>query len=163
MVAREVEGDCSLAAQLWQQIGCPYEQASALYASDQVGNLRLALRLAEKLGALPLAAMVVDRLHQHGARRASPRPTTSAAGEMRRSPALDGLSRREGQVAVLVAQACTNREIAERLTISERTVEKHVQNILSRLGLRSRTQVAAWAVRRGVVGSRPELQVAATF
>jgi len=53
----------------------------------------------------------------------------------------------------IVAQAYTNREIAERLTISERTAEKHEQNILKRLGRRSRTQIAAWAVPRGVAGS----------
>jgi DNA-binding NarL/FixJ family response regulator len=62
-----------------------------------------------------------------------------------------GPNRRELQVPGLVAPAYTNREIAERLLISERTAEEHVQNILNRLGLRSRTQAAAWAVQYGVV------------
>jgi DNA-binding NarL/FixJ family response regulator len=63
---------------------------------------------------------------------------------------LAAFSRREREVIVLIAQGCTNREIADRLVISERTAEKHVQNILNRLGLRSRTQAAAWAVQNGV-------------
>jgi DNA-binding NarL/FixJ family response regulator len=59
-------------------------------------------------------------------------------------------------VAGLVAQAYTNREIAERLLISERTVDKHVQNILNRLGLRSRTQAATWAVQHGIAAVSAE-------
>ena len=57
------------------------------------------------------------------------------------------LSRREAEVATLVAQGCTNREIAERLVISERTAENHLQSILNRLRLRSRTEIATWAVK----------------
>jgi predicted ATPase/class 3 adenylate cyclase/DNA-binding CsgD family transcriptional regulator len=54
------------------------------------------------------------------------------------------LSAREREVAGLVAQGLTNRQIAARLVIAERTVDTHVGNILSKLGLGSRTQVAAW-------------------
>jgi non-specific serine/threonine protein kinase len=61
------------------------------------------------------------------------------------------LSAREREVAALVAQGLTNRDIAERLVVSERTAENHVQHVLNRLGLRSRTQVAAWAVQHGLV------------
>jgi DNA-binding NarL/FixJ family response regulator len=53
-------------------------------------------------------------------------------------------------VIALVAPAYTNREIGEHLVISERTAERHVQNVLNRLGLRSRMQVAAWAVQNGI-------------
>ena len=45
----------------------------------------------------------------------------------------------------------TNREIASSLVITEWTVDTHVRHILGKLGLRSRTQVAAWAVQRGLV------------
>jgi non-specific serine/threonine protein kinase len=58
----------------------------------------------------------------------------------------DPLSAREREVARLVARGCTNRQIAEQLVISERTAENHLQRILNRLGLRSRTQVATWVV-----------------
>jgi DNA-binding NarL/FixJ family response regulator len=60
-------------------------------------------------------------------------------------------SRREHEVALLLAEGCTNREIADRLVISERTAENHVQRILNRLGLHSRTQIAAWAVQHAAV------------
>ena len=59
------------------------------------------------------------------------------------------LSRREQEVAPLVAEGLSNREIAERLFISERTVESHVGSMLRKLGLRSRVQIAAWASRPG--------------
>lgn len=56
------------------------------------------------------------------------------------------LTRRERQIASLVAEGLTNRQIAERLVISIRTVDTHVQNVLARLGLSSRAQIAVWVV-----------------
>jgi predicted ATPase/DNA-binding CsgD family transcriptional regulator len=58
------------------------------------------------------------------------------------------LTRRELQVAQLVGGGLSNREIAEQLRISQRTVESHVENILRKLGFGSRTQVVAWVVER---------------
>jgi non-specific serine/threonine protein kinase len=58
------------------------------------------------------------------------------------------LTRRELEVANLVGCGLSNREIAERLRISQRTVESHVENILRKLGFGSRTQVVAWVVER---------------
>ncbi len=57
---------------------------------------------------------------------------------------------REREVMALVAQGLTNREIASRLVISERTADTHVQHLLNKLGVRSRVQVTAWAVERGL-------------
>lgn len=59
------------------------------------------------------------------------------------------LTRREREVAALVAQGLTNREIAARLFISERTAESHVEQIRGKLGFRSRSQVAAWVADQG--------------
>jgi len=58
------------------------------------------------------------------------------------------LTRREHQVAELVGQGLSNQDIADVLVISRRTAESHVENILSKLGFRSRTQIAAWVVAR---------------
>ncbi len=63
--------------------------------------------------------------------------------------AYDGLTAREREVAVLIAQGQTNRAIAEQLVLSERTVEGHVTNILTKLGGTTRTQIATWAIEKG--------------
>ena len=65
-------------------------------------------------------------------------------GDRRPSP----LTPREHEVAELVAQGLTNREIAERLVLSERTAQNHVQHILIKLSLSNRSQIAAM-VHRG--------------
>jgi DNA-binding NarL/FixJ family response regulator len=61
-----------------------------------------------------------------------------------------GLTPREREVARLVSQGKSNREIAEALILSERTVENHVGNILTKLGFDSRAQIAVWAVEKGL-------------
>jgi YVTN family beta-propeller protein len=56
------------------------------------------------------------------------------------------LTRREREVAILVAQGLTNREIAKKLFISERTAEYHVEQLRNKLGFHARSQIAAWTV-----------------
>jgi DNA-binding CsgD family transcriptional regulator len=63
-----------------------------------------------------------------------------------------GLTSREREVAGLVSQGKSNREIAEALVLSERTVENHVGNILTKLAFDSRAQIAVWAVETGLRG-----------
>jgi DNA-binding NarL/FixJ family response regulator len=60
----------------------------------------------------------------------------------RRGPGLPGLTPREAEVARLAADGTSNREIASSLAISPRTVERHITNILTKLGLRNRTELA---------------------
>ena len=60
------------------------------------------------------------------------------------------LTRREREIAALVATGLTNREIAGQLYLSVRTVEVHVDHILSKLGFRTRTQLAAWIHEEGL-------------
>ncbi len=60
------------------------------------------------------------------------------------------LSRREREVVTMVAAGMTNKQIAQRLFIAERTAEGHVERIRNKLGVRSRTEVATWAVERGL-------------
>jgi DNA-binding NarL/FixJ family response regulator len=64
------------------------------------------------------------------------------------------LSRREVEVVAMVAAGMTNKQIAQRLFIAERTAEGHVERIRNKLGVRSRTEVATWAVAHGL-GKQP--------
>jgi non-specific serine/threonine protein kinase len=61
------------------------------------------------------------------------------------------LTTREREVAALIAQGKSNREIAEVLVVSERTVESHVSNIMFKLGMSSRRQIRTWALGKGLV------------
>ena len=83
---------------------------------------------------LPLARAIGDALGE------------TAAGEPAARPADDGhpLTERELQVASLVAEGLSNRDIAERLTIAKRTADSHIEHILTKLGYSSRAQIASW-------------------
>jgi non-specific serine/threonine protein kinase len=70
--------------------------------------------------------------------------------------AFGGLTERERTVAVLIARGRSNREIAETLILSERTVTTHVSNIFAKLGFTSRAQVATWAGEKGLASSSGE-------
>jgi DNA-binding NarL/FixJ family response regulator len=68
---------------------------------------------------------------------------------------VDTLTAREHEVLRLLAAGLSNREIASRLSISERTARSHVSSILDKLGLRSRTQAALYAVQQGLAPATP--------
>jgi non-specific serine/threonine protein kinase len=70
-------------------------------------------------------------------------------GALRAGPA-QGLTPRESEITALVARGLTNREIAGQLYISVRTVEAHIDHILTKLGYRTRTQLASWAHEEGL-------------
>ena len=75
-------------------------------------------------------------------------PDTPTSSTVLVSPAdepVSSLTRREQEVATLVARGLTNRQVARELSISERTAANHVAKILRKLGLSSRTQIASWA------------------
>jgi predicted ATPase/DNA-binding CsgD family transcriptional regulator len=76
-----------------------------------------------------------------------PAPARPAGGDH----GLQRLSRREREVAALVARGYTNRQIAEALVIGDRTADTHVANILAKLELSSRTQIAVWGVEHGLL------------
>ena len=88
-----------------------------------------------------------DFLRQATALFPQTRPLTSKRAAKQ---AFGGLTAREREVAVLIAQGKLNREIADMLVVSERTVESHISSILSKLGLISRTQIATWAIEKGL-------------
>jgi len=80
---------------------------------------------------------------------AHPVVTRSRPPEKRR----DQLTPREREVVAHVARGLSNREIGSRLSIAERTATSHVEHIMNKLGLHSRAQIAAWAVRHGLDAS----------
>jgi DNA-binding NarL/FixJ family response regulator len=112
------------------------ELARTLAESDKplaISEARAALAAFERLGAVPDADSAAAFLRELGIKgRTGPKN-------------LDLLTKRETEVLRLVAQGFSNGEIAERLFISIKTAGHHVSNILSKLGLRSRTEAAAFA------------------
>jgi predicted ATPase/DNA-binding CsgD family transcriptional regulator len=91
--------------------------------------------------AMSMDAVIDDALAGAGAA-----PDPAARARDRRRPPDQILTRREQEVASLIVRGLTNRDIAARLAIGERTAESHVQNILNKLGFTARAQIAAWAV-----------------
>jgi non-specific serine/threonine protein kinase len=63
------------------------------------------------------------------------------------------LSAREREVATLIGQGLTNRQIGETLVVAERTVATHIEHILGKLGFGSRTQIGVWAAQQGLLES----------
>ncbi|HEV8402499.1 MAG TPA: LuxR C-terminal-related transcriptional regulator [Candidatus Limnocylindrales bacterium] len=102
-------------------------------------------RPADREAARRAARLASVAARQIGMRRLAERAARSIDELASQQP----LSRRESEVARLVARGSSNRDIALALGISERTVETHVQNILGKLGIRSRTQIAIWAAAEG--------------
>ena len=104
--------------------------------------------------AMPLEAAVAYALAADPAPSVDAPAASAPPGRVERS-AGSVLSGREREVVALIAQGCTNRQIAERLVISEWTADTHVRHILTKLGFRSRAQVAAWAAEQGLLEPDP--------
>jgi DNA-binding CsgD family transcriptional regulator len=120
------------AAEAWHQLGCPYEAALALADSDDEADLREALDVFLGLGAQPMASAVAGKLRRLGASRIARGPRPSTLSHAAR------LTARESEVLALVAEGLTNAEIARRLVLSVRTVDRHVSSVLHKLGAPSR-------------------------
>jgi non-specific serine/threonine protein kinase len=108
--------------------------------------------MAEARAALP--ERIADKAWESG-RAMSPAQLLALAreapgheGSGKMATNVGGLSKRELEVARLVGSGMTSRAIAERLFLSERTVESHLEHILTKLGFSSRAQVAGWVAAR---------------
>ena len=143
--ASSIAGEWEKAAALWREIGCPYEAALALADGGDETALRRALDELQALGARPATAIVARRLRERGARGVPRGPHRST----RENPA--GLTARELEVLALIAEGMRNADIAERLVVSEKTVDHHVSAILRKLDVRSRGEAAAQALRLGLI------------
>jgi len=73
------------------------------------------------------------------------------ARDFHAQPVRDPLTARELQVVKLIAEAHTNRQIADVLDLSEKTVESHRANLLAKLGMRDRVELVRYAIRRGLI------------
>lgn len=80
----------------------------------------------------------------------SPEAATRLAKDLRQSEGVESLTERETSVLRLVAEGLANKEIARRLSISEKTVKAHLNNVFAKLDVHSRTQAALQAIRSGI-------------
>lgn len=130
------------------------DYAEALRRQDRVPEAlewnRTAQRVAEELAGEFPGGPLRGRFLEQVARRLRPARPPSNRQKMRHD--YDGLTLREREIAALVAQGGTNATIAATLFLSERTVEKHIENIMNKLGYHSRAQIAVWAAGKGLAG-----------
>lgn len=142
----------------FEQLETPYDQARAGWrlgaahvaagsTESAIRCLTGAYRIARKLGARPLATRIAGDLKAIGA----PVEEGRGAHPAGRADA-GGLTRRQLEVARLVADGLTNKEIAHKLYLSTRTVDMHVANILDRLDCRSRSEAVRKAGELGLLG-----------
>ncbi len=128
---------------LFTSLGLPLEVARTrlqlsglLHGDDAVAEARAAVATFEALGADRDADAATARLRGLGVAATRGRPRTPGP-----------LTRRELEVLELLGEGLANREIADRLFLSRKTVEHHVRNVLAKLGLRNRTEAAAYVIR----------------
>lgn len=119
-------------------------ERSAGRVDSCVNEAEAARRIGQRINASTITAHAASILRQEGVRVAGERGVASTAG---------GLSTRERHIAALVARGMSNAEIAHQLFLSERTVRNHVSNILAKLELRRRAEVARWATENRLLES----------
>jgi DNA-binding NarL/FixJ family response regulator len=129
-------------------MGIPRElrdvRVAAVAALTLVANLLLQVPTAAAVlaaGSVVVAFALFSRLL----------PSRVGRGLANAAAPYGGLSRREVEIAKLVAEGLHNKEIGQRLFIAERTVDNHVQHILNKLGYNSRAQIAAWVATAGLL------------
>lgn len=135
----EVTGDWQAAAAEWTRMGCPYDAAIAQLGGD-IPAVEAALETFRVLGARAVSRRAQQRLALLRGRSPDARRKATAADP-------HGLTNRERDVLELLAVGHSDAEIAAELYISPKTANRHVGAILAKLGVRNRTQAAAFAHR----------------
>jgi DNA-binding CsgD family transcriptional regulator len=133
-LAAQLQGEGLLDDLLWARL----DLGRALAPLDREASVRAftsAAMLAEEMGAKSQHRLAAQHLRRLGVR-------SWRRGPGAVEPGLPGLTPREAEVARLAAAGSSNQEIATSLVISPRTVERHITNVLTKLGLRNRTELA---------------------
>ena len=129
------------ALERWQELDVPYEVATARLLLSQA--CRVAGDEDGALASLAAAQAIFDHLGTS--------LDTRFIDDLRRPPALpDGLTNREAEVLRLVASGRSNKDIAAELSLSERTVARHLSNIFTKTGVTSRSAATAYAFEHGL-------------
>jgi predicted ATPase/DNA-binding CsgD family transcriptional regulator len=142
-----IAGDWRSAAEAWEGHGCPYEQALALMDGDEAAQLA-ALEIFERLGARPAAEKLKQKMRSQGIRSIPRGPRLST----RENPF--GLTARELEVLASLVEGLSNHAIANKLSLSTRTVEHHITSILQKMDLQSRGEAVALALKENLVQSK---------
>jgi DNA-binding CsgD family transcriptional regulator len=140
-----LNGNWEKAAQLWTDLGCPYEAALVRLDAAEEGALREALSTFTELGAAAAARITRQRLRALGARSIPAGPRSATRGDPL------GLTRREREVLAEICAGQTNAAIAAKLFISAKTVDHHVSAVLAKLGAPNRNAAAAQAAKLGLL------------
>ncbi|HTE47086.1 MAG TPA: AAA family ATPase [Gemmatimonadaceae bacterium] len=143
-VERQIAGDWRAAADEWERLGSPLQQAAALADADDAGSLHEALAVLTRLGSEAGCALVRRRMRSlriRGIPRGA-RPST------RSNPAR--LTTRQLEILALVCEGRRDAEIAAHCFLSTKTVGHHVSAILGKLGVRSRGEASAAARAIGI-------------
>ncbi|WP_019971339.1 protein kinase domain-containing protein [Mycobacterium sp. 141] len=134
------------ADRLWRRIGAPLYGMRHLVSVHNQQQERVQQALGRKAYDAEFESghqMRTDAAIGYALSERTPSPATAASPRPN-----DALTRREREVAALIAEGMTNKEIAAKLVIARRTVEAHIEHILGKLGFISRTQIAVWVVEQ---------------
>ena len=132
------------AVALWEQLGCPYEQALLLFEGDEADK-RKAIGIVHELGANAVYEKMKQQMRATGIKHI-PRGIRQTT---RSNPAQ--LTTRELDILLLLRQSLQNKEIATRLFISAKTVDHHISSLLSKLDISSRAKAVQEALRLGIL------------
>ncbi len=146
LTTARARGELPLIWRLHADLGRVYRQLGRRRdASQEFSSARTMIQ--DLASHIPEGMLRLEFLHRVFATIPAQRVLTQRQADKRK---FGGLTTREREIAALIAQGKSNREIASQLVISEKTAERHVANILSKLGFNARSQIAAWTVVQGL-------------